>query len=1372
MADAPDYSELSIEQLNEFIERDPTDLAAYEWRADYYIDNDQFAAAQEDCLYCYHEGLRNIHLLSMLIQCAGHENDKETVSRYWKELELLDLVSAEDYFLKAYYSNEVGLNLSQARKTIALGLKKYPRAANLYFLRGQLNKVNNYIKRAESDFIKTIELDASKAYYFYHLADVEQSLQKYNEAINNLSTALHLNKDNAVYFHTRSRAYNRAGSPEDALNDLENACSLDPENMDYLYELAVQYINSKLIKKAKTALERMNRQNPKAIFYNISSFSKELETEIISDFDRLCEIAIDILKSTLDSNRTDPDYLDSLSALLAYSGKMDQAMALVEQAIKLDPNNLDYQIDYAMYLLFDGKYKECYTMLAILERAKEQGAAESNDSNFQKLLHGKLGTTHSRLNKESGETTAESLWYKANCLHYFGDEYGAKDCLIQFTQMNSDDPDRFFIAVLKLIDLHEFENAKNILEKYADENPASPLCHALLAECSLRTMNYGTALEHLRQSVKHKLDYPDLGYSMIKACISEINAMQRNMFSLSQQQDVGLIFDTSDLSSIQLSQAKKHISSLKKELERNPTNIELLIELGNDELRLLNLDDAMQTLNRAVSLAPMNSYLYFAKAMLKYITKQVHPKLSISEAFKKTRDKFSSHSLLTKYFSTNYVSGTQIKTIDCAGMESIIHCLNYAIRYNDLNINLYKTRGLLLFCESNFKEAYKDLAKFAKADGSDQWVNLILASICYRQKKYRRAIEYLYQFDDEKFSSFICLLMGKCYYYLEEYANSIQHFKHALEISTDNSEIYFLRGSAFFQLGKYNLALNDFQRSLAMENSKAETYLFIISCLLKLDQIDQAQVVAENAVRLYPEKPLFYMFRSNVHWAAGNYAQGIEDLSVFIDKKGHNELIGNYIPELGRDQLSASHDLFTALKMNIDYRPVFADDIILHFKNFINDLCIIIPRTSNHWFMAWIKTLLSPSRKKRTLPEYLDDLADGLDQFCMDRLCLDQKLSSITLSPQLQRLLVQYPWFDDKNIHNREYLSIASKAMLLQEISVFYSIENMHSFTSDFYNFRYYDMGGRYRQAKIKNTQLVNQTILLFMQNQINVSLQGKYAEVIEKQENEKWNARMEERNQLLANLSHSIKNNLSNVIDPLKLAESDLASTSPQVQNALRAACRISDIVSAMNYSVKGSIDDFIYDVLNSEGARSLDELILDACTTSTNNLFDGRNFSPFTKLYFPSKEGYLSSKKLWQEFNDAPDWPNYTRFINDKMSTLEVHIDDKLRGVRLGDSKKSYTKLLLLFQEIILNALKYSAPVDQENRFLELTFTSQDNKIQFAIKNRFRTDFAIKSSGLGRSVIENFARLLNTVPNVIVDGDIYSLEMVFKNLWLEVEK
>lgn len=126
----------------------------------------------------------------------------------------------------------------------------------------------------------------------------------------------------------------------------------------------------------------------------------------------------------------------------------------------------------------------------------------------------------------------------------------------------------------------------------------------------------------------------------------------------------------------------------------------------------------------------------------------------------------------------------------------------------------------------------------------------------------------------------------------------------------------------------------------------------------------------------------------------------------------------------------------------------------------------------------------------------------------------------------------------------------------------------------------------------------------------------------------------------------------------------------------------------------------------------------------------------------------------------------------MNANIIKFEAHIDDKLRVVKLGDSKKSHTKLLLLFQEIVLNALKYSAPVEKENRFLELTLTSQENKIHFSVKNRFHTDFAIKSSGLGRSVIENFARLLNTVPNVIIDGDIYSIEMVFTNLWLEAEK
>ena len=92
---------------------------------------------------------------------------------------------------------------------------------------------------------------------------------------------------------------------------------------------------------------------------------------------------------------------------------------------------------------------------------------------------------------------------------------------------------------------------------------------------------------------------------------------------------------------------------------------------------------------------------------------------------------------------------------------------------------------------------------------------------------------------------------------------------------------------------------------------------------------------------------------------------------------------------------------------------------------------------------------------------------------------------------------------------------------------------------------------------------------------------------------------------------------------------------------------------------------------------------------------------------------------------------------------------------------------KLLILFQELILNAVKYSAFVSKEQRFIHIKFDCDPNKMSIRIENRYKEKAKAKTSGIGHVIVENFAKLLNTEPVTKKDNDIYSVEIKFKNFW-----
>lgn len=266
--------------------------------------------------------------------------------------------------------------------------------------------------------------------------------------------------------------------------------------------------------------------------------------------------------------------------------------------------------------------------------------------------------------------------------------------------------------------------------------------------------------------------------------------------------------------------------------------------------------------------------------------------------------------------------------------------------------------------------------------------------------------------------------------------------------------------------------------------------------------------------------------------------------------------------------------------------------------------------------------------------------------------------------------------------------------------------------------------------------------------------------------------AKVEERNKVIADLSHSIKNIISTVIDPLENLKQREGIELQIIDNALRGANLVREIVNAMNLSSKGSIEDFYYDAANNTGKDTFDlqTMLIESLKYSVGNMFDGKYFSNFMRKYFPTRDLYMQAKSEWERLSQTnhpnlmlPFWQKYfwgTNFV----------WGDAAQFV-MGNEKGSAIKLLILFQEILLNAVKYSAFVPPAQRFLNLAFASDTQQISVKIENHFNPEVKTKSSGLGHVIIENFAKLINTTPVVRKDGNRYLVEICFKNFWMRAD-
>jgi len=262
--------------------------------------------------------------------------------------------------------------------------------------------------------------------------------------------------------------------------------------------------------------------------------------------------------------------------------------------------------------------------------------------------------------------------------------------------------------------------------------------------------------------------------------------------------------------------------------------------------------------------------------------------------------------------------------------------------------------------------------------------------------------------------------------------------------------------------------------------------------------------------------------------------------------------------------------------------------------------------------------------------------------------------------------------------------------------------------------------------------------------------------------------ARIEERNRIMANLSHTVKTMLSNVIDPLQNMKETRIVKPIKIDNALRGAELIKSLVNAMNLSFKGSIENFIYDVQNNsyDNSSSIEEMFIDSIKQAISTMFDGKYFKDFVDNYYTTKAIFIEAKRKWNDISQLSDIEKIISFLNENLvkTTLDI---SKAKEYVIGDDKGSALKLLILIQEIIMNAVKYSSFVSKESRNLHINFDANEKNISIIVSNTFKPNVQVKSSGLGQEIIKNFSTLLQTKPIINTDNNLYSVEIKFENVW-----
>jgi len=590
--------------------------------------------------------------------------------------------------------------------------------------------------------------------------------------------------------------------------------------------------------------------------------------------------------------------------------------------------------------------------------------------------------------------------------------------------------------------------------------------------------------------------------------------------------------------------------------------------------------------------------------------------------------------------------------------------------------------------------------------------------------KYKEAVnDWTYVIDLEPYIAENYIKRSIAFIATQKYEDAINDYSNAIKIEPNNCSFYYERGKLYLKIGLLDEAIFDFTKAIESNaTNMADCLLHRAEAYLRANKLDEALVDYIESIELEPSADA-YAGRGKVHQEQNKFASALEDYdtAIKLDPENvaaffhraeiltHEFRIMEVIKGYGTENLSHHLDMACVEKIPANL------DFYISQRNFYNKSEIVI--------------------------KIIKDYSKVIE--------IESDYKSIGLA------------------HARRgafYLALKDYYNAYYDLDYYVDLLSEHHILEDVI----YDHRGIIDESS-PDEEMADFSYFAELSDEDGLILTYKQLRDIAFREE----TRIEERNRVIQDLSHSIKNLISTVIDPLENLKEETVIQPQTIQNAIRGANLIREIVNAINLSYKGSTDDLIYDAKHNDGsdAVSLQSMFTESIKQSASNMFDGKYFNNFMRKYFPEKKQFLSAKEDWANLSQADDITALIPFLETHFFHPDIDISNSDQFI-MGNEKGSAVKLLIMIQEIILNAVKYTAFIDRDQRFLKIRFSGNVDLIDIKVENPFDEKVKTKTTGTGHVVISNFARLLGTEPVIHKDNGVYSLQITFQNFWETASK
>jgi hypothetical protein len=611
-------------------------------------------------------------------------------------------------------------------------------------------------------------------------------------------------------------------------------------------------------------------------------------------------------------------------------------------------------------------------------------------------------------------------------------------------------------------------------------------------------------------------------------------------------------------------------------------------------------------------------------------------------------------------------------------------------------------------------------------------------------------------------------IIGRLYELKQEYCKAVETYEKGMKYAPD------YRGQDFYPslLNLYYDKLHDFENAYIYSEKLTLFYLDESSCsdyyeidtaiwikvyslLLMFHKFDLLDNLTEkliiNKEKIKDSLDFPYLVNAYLNFKQGNKKASRKNLNLFLSKY-HNLYWYNQdertVNEIKKSKLAGENlDNFMSLA------GCFPTDF-LHYT-----LSIIIPK---------IKYLYFWYCKNKIFASVAHKLTTCIQGANFEFIATDKELNILkSIFPNKEILYIKNNQIIIKNYLRNDIYQL--QILLNKEYISYLLNEGIDCIENDQFYLRLDRLTDKekselhYKQRVVKNLKFLKYEI----QEHLTLNLQAKYERELKASE-------LAERDRIMANMAHSIKNLISSVQTPLQLVSEDRdidILKKHRVEHALKGLSLIKEIAFAIDHSYTGAIDDFRFDAqCKTNEGHSIQSLIQRALMHSAGNMFDRDYFEKPSFNYFPKTEKEKKDKALkqYQDIADSCNSDKLKEWLNNYFFKFSCELDLVAQN-RLKDTKSSAMKFFILMQEILMNAVKYASFVTRDKRFLSIKAEEKGKDILISIKNSFVPRSKEKTTGKGMIVIEKFAEILGHKPEIIrnVNAETYEIKIKFENFW-----